>query len=613
MALTSRRRRIVHGLVCRCPPLDAAICIVLLMVVHVDWFKTSSSYVSATLIPTTPTNSLLQDTDERSQLQQQCTAAINIDSSFADDGNPFDDYDLMTTRSYSHTHRILLHQNLRGGKDDEQTDAVVVEDDIPKQQQQQQAQEDPVLPDDDEIYTTTFYGNISIPLHAHSGSHHVYVYVGSPPQRVVLIVDTGSRLMSFSCVPCKKSSCGKHVSPYYYDPKLSMSNTISTCGNCKLSGISTCSLYNENCILHSKYTEGSSWNGIEMEDIVWFATSDVEESIEYYMTPLGINYVFGCQTSSKGLFRTQYGDGILGLARHESSSIIRKMYKDTYGIMERNAFSLCLTRTGGYLTLGGSLMTTQDTTKSQPKMRFTPISKELGWYSIELVAMYVGDIPLAKKKEGEPDAASAAAGDGKQPRLRQNDLSLEHALEVINGGRQLILDSGATDTYLPWILKDPFIEIASELSNGLLNRATVASNTKQQTKSYTYEEFLTLPNITFVFVNNVELIMTPAHYMEGNVSPKYELTEQQENGNGGGGDHIHDVRPWKGSKPLTFRIYFEESNGAVLGSNAMFNHDILFDEQGHQVGIVASNCYIPPPPTPKQTMTTATAGGAASG
>ena len=28
--------------------------------------------------------------------------------------------------------------------------------------------------------------NLTIPLHAHSGSHHVYIYVGSPPQRQIV-------------------------------------------------------------------------------------------------------------------------------------------------------------------------------------------------------------------------------------------------------------------------------------------------------------------------------------------------------------------------------------------------------------------------------------------
>ena len=63
--------------------------------------------------------------------------------------------------------------------------------------------------------------NISIPLHFNSGSHHAHLYIGSPPQRQTLIIDTGSKAMAFPCKTCKKCApcCGTHASPYF-DPSL---------------------------------------------------------------------------------------------------------------------------------------------------------------------------------------------------------------------------------------------------------------------------------------------------------------------------------------------------------------------------------------------------------
>jgi hypothetical protein len=47
-----------------------------------------------------------------------------------------------------------------------------------------------------------------LPLFQGMGVHYVYMWVGSPPQRVTVIVDTGSHHTAFPCVGCK---CGKHV------------------------------------------------------------------------------------------------------------------------------------------------------------------------------------------------------------------------------------------------------------------------------------------------------------------------------------------------------------------------------------------------------------------
>ena len=151
-----------------------------------------------------------------------------------------------------------------------------------------------------------FPQNAIIPLHAVKGSHHVHLYIGSPPQRQVLILDTGSRLMAFTCQPCL--DCGKHVSPVYFDPDRSTTTTIASSDHClfekstqKLSG---------KCEFVQRYTEGSTLKAYEIEDVVWLGTDDENESIEEYMK-LHTIFTFGCLTSEGGLFLTQYADGTL--------------------------------------------------------------------------------------------------------------------------------------------------------------------------------------------------------------------------------------------------------------------------------------------------------------
>jgi Xylanase inhibitor N-terminal len=370
-------------------------------------------------------------------------------------------------------------------------------------------------------------------LHAHSGTHHVHIYVGSPPQRQTLIVDTGSRVMAFPCKPCK--SCGKHASPYF-DPLRSTTHRASNCGKCLLEGIATCSLYGEHCEISQKYTEGSSWLAAEVEDMVWLGTSNVLESIEEHMK-LAIPYAFGCQTSSNGLFQKQYADGILGLARHESSLVAA--YYNAAAIPQ-NAFSLCLTVDAGQLSLGGSMPTKHH----REPMKMTPITRDHGWYSVEVVMLMVGGIEVTSVDN--------------RPSL----------LDAINSGKGCILDSGTTDTYLPGKLAKAFGGAASAYTDGLTDFSA-----QFRINRYTFDDFQRLPEVTFVMTNNVTLTMEPRHYMEGVTFDPEGL-----------------VKRWKGSKKLTNRIYLEEPEGSVLGANAMFGYDILFDVQRHQIGIAKADC-----------------------
>jgi hypothetical protein len=47
------------------------------------------------------------------------------------------------------------------------------------------------------------------PLFEGLGTHYSFIWVGTPAQRVSVIMDTGSHHTAFPCTGCK---CGKHVS-----------------------------------------------------------------------------------------------------------------------------------------------------------------------------------------------------------------------------------------------------------------------------------------------------------------------------------------------------------------------------------------------------------------
>ncbi|CAM9753368.1 unnamed protein product, partial [Phaeothamnion confervicola] len=68
------------------------------------------------------------------------------------------------------------------------------------------------------------------PLFPGYGTHFAYIYVGTPPQRVSVIVDTGSHFTAFPCVGC--SNCGDHTDPYY-DYETSKTGTVVGCDQCQ--------------------------------------------------------------------------------------------------------------------------------------------------------------------------------------------------------------------------------------------------------------------------------------------------------------------------------------------------------------------------------------------
>lgn len=408
---------------------------------------------------------------------------------------------------------------------------------------------------------------ISVPLHSEHGTHHAYLYVGSPPQRRTLIVDTGSRLVAFPCTSC--TNCGKHDSTSYYDPSFSTTDIVNTCSECQFHGMSTCN--NNTCQFVQRYTEGSRIQAYEITDIMWLGTRDVLESMadpKYINT--AVPFVFGCQTSEEGLFRSQYADGIFGTAMHQTT-LIAAMYEA--GAIPRHAFSLCLNYEGGTLSLGGTDLTLRN--ESTPSlsdtgngtslpsltgpyhlesMKYAPLAKNHGWYAVGVVSVHVGDILITTS---------------------------ETFLAAFNDMKGTIIDSGTTDSYLPKVIARPFVKAWENITG------FVHSNKLER---YTYSKFLKLPNITITVDGvdgaHIRWSAIPTNYMEEMVlkrrKPGEKIAQQIR--------RVDITKPWNGGKSFTNRIYLDEPKGCVLGGNFMADHDILFDITNKRIGIAHAEC-----------------------
>ena len=412
----------------------------------------------------------------------------------------------------------------------------------------------------------------TFPLIANSGTHHATMYIGSPPQKQILIVDTGSRLTAFPCKP-QCSNCMKHVSnPFVLDS--SSTHHVNACAECKLTQVEFSldayfagegiggnsgdgpspglrgaakkvtkqqrNLFPDSCIqnqcrIEQHYTEGSTWNAFEVTDNVWLGSADESASKREhanYSTP----FSFGCQTQVTGLFEKQYADGIMGMSFY-TQTLVNAWYR--HKMIPQETFSICLNEHGGSLTIGGTGSATNKketagTSHHLMPMQYTPFAKMRSWYyTVQVTSVTVGDRVLPTQ-----------------------------VLQHFNDFKGTIVDTGTTDTFINKRVAQPFRTAWERIAG------RTYSNKMTQ---YTYEQFEKIPSITLELSGGVKWEMKPRHYMENN--------------------SFKDAnKPWQGSLMFTNRVYLDEPQGVVLGSNAMMEKEVHFDITNRKIGVANAVC-----------------------
>jgi Eukaryotic aspartyl protease len=240
----------------------------------------------------------------------------------------------------------------------------------------------------------------------------------------------------------------------------------------------------------------------------------------------------------------------------DKNSLLQSMLQA--GAIERAAFAMCLSQTGGSLSFGGSgLARTDSKALENPEqyhlepMYYSKLTQDHGLYALDVHSVYIGDYCITC--DNTPDRR----------------LNEEHAaiMAAFGSGKGTLLDSGTTDTYFPRAVEKLFAKIWEQKVGSKL----VAK------RMYTYEEFLRMPIVTVVFAPNATIHAHPCSYMEG-VPMDLNATKPDV------------VQPWTGQRKLTIRLYTEEAEGAVLGANFMYNYDVLYDLAQNRVGFARAMC-----------------------
>lgn len=231
---------------------------------------------------------------------------------------------------------------------------------------------------------------------------------------------------------------------------------------------------------------GHSWKAVQVQDDLWVGGTIVTtEPAATQGRHLTVPFVFGCQYSETGLFRTQKADGIMGLSSN-ALTLVHQMNSNKR--IPNKEFALCYMKGGGIMTIGGV-----DPAIHRESMQYVPLTKSSGWFTVHLVAIKIGDQVLDVKAS------------------------------VWNSGKGAIVDSGTTDTYLPRKAASAFKSKWRHFAG------RDYGNTKMTFKD---SEFAKIPSITFVFKDDndsdVEVEMKPEAYMERVASkyvPRVYLTE----------------------------------------------------------------------------------------
>ncbi|XP_073311987.1 aspartic proteinase 39-like isoform X2 [Primulina huaijiensis] len=317
------------------------------------------------------------------------------------------------------------------------------------------------------------------------------LWIGTPPQKFALIVDTGSTLTYVPCTTCRQ--CGTHQVIYFFpipvkycrlrfnisliycvsfssfDPKF-QPNLSSTYKPVKCNIDCPCDSDRNQCTYERQYAEISSSSGVLGDDIVSFGNqSELEPQ----------RAVFGCENMETGDLYSQHADGIMGLGRGDLS-IVDKLVKK--GVIS-DSFSLCyggMDVGGGAMVLGGM--------SSPAAMIFTrsdPLRSP--YYNIELMEIHVAGkaLPLNPK--------------------------------TFDGEYGTVLDSGTTYAYLPELAFVAFktaifreLKSLERIQGPNPNYDDICFSGAESDTSLLSKSF---PSVEMVFSNGQKLLLSPENYL----------------------------------------------------------------------------------------------------
>ncbi|GJN19684.1 hypothetical protein PR202_gb06985 [Eleusine coracana subsp. coracana] len=238
-----------------------------------------------------------------------------------------------------------------------------------------------------------------------SGEYLVDVYVGTPPQRFQMIMDTGSDLNWLQCAPCH--ACFPQRGPVF-DPASSSSYRNLTCGDARCGLVSSdgpattrqCRRPRADpCPYYYWYGDQSNTTGdLGLESFTVNLTGSSTRRVD--------GVVLGCGHWNRGLFHG--AGGLLGLGRGPLS--FASQLRAAYG---HAAFSYCLVDHGS--DAASTIVFGGDDDLAHPHLNYTafsPSSTSDTFYYVQLQAVLVGGEPVNVSAWGDGSSGGTIVDSG---------------------------------------------------------------------------------------------------------------------------------------------------------------------------------------------------------
>jgi hypothetical protein len=295
------------------------------------------------------------------------------------------------------------------------------------------------------------------------------------------------------------AGCGEHTDPLF-DVSKSTTAKYMTCS--AYNSCSTCD--QDRCYISQSYTEGSRWEAVVVDELVWVGGYAGGESADVILKHYGVRFPLGCQTKETGLFITQKENGIMGMGRHSATVMAHLL---SAGRLKHDIFSLCFDRDGGEMVLGGV-----DYTHHTTDVAYTPlVSPKSSFYPVHVKDVLVG---------GQSVGATE---------------------DQLNSGKGVIVDSGTTDTFFVLSAWRSFQSVFQDASGGV--------KYSENKMILTSDEVRALPVITVVLAamdgesDDIELQIPAEKYLTPSDNGKFYYGNFHFSERSGGGASALVIRP----------------------------------------------------------------------
>ena len=359
--------------------------------------------------------------------------------------------------------------------------------------------------------------------------YYVKLFLGKDSINQTYIVDTTFPLISSPCNICNSSE--KHSFPFL---NIDKQNDIINCNSQQcLSIIGPNSCKDEKCYfsIDDKLNNNKNIEGFLFNSKIFIKNINSYNNNENQLSFLTTTPI-GCTTKEGNFYKNKEINGILGI-NNNNNTFIDNIYN--LGIIQKNIFTICLSKKGGYLSLGEIINNSFDNNN----INYINIHSSKN-NLFELKVNYI--------------------------QINEQEIKKEYISYI---------DSSSKFTYFPKNIFDEIIKIFLNEINKKENKTNLfikdyeygycrIFNNKEEKEDIIFK---TYPNIVINF-GNFNYEWKPQNYIN-----EYKINNQNK---------IKTCFGFKESEDNNINI--------ILGINFMIDHEIIFDKFNQKIAIINSDC-----------------------